>query len=326
MGRVQAAGWNHQGWQGLPNEGAGGGQGIAQVRGIIAGDALPSKRGRLQAASRVFIGLTEDEWRATLPSGRQLVIVNRVSWAVTHMERAGLLKRVRRGIYRITDDGLSLLVRNPSHVNMGTLRGYPAYVTWKDAVPDEKATSAPDPDNSTTTPEEDLAQAADILTRALQTDLFQRIRNAEPAVLERVVIELLSAMRYGGGDTHMARVAGRSGDHGIDGVIREDALGLDEIYVQAKRYADGNTVGESALRNFAGAIDAAGTVKGVFVTTSDFTPAALEYVKKSPKRIVLINGHELAKLMVEHNIGVRTLETYDVKRIDDNYFDGDLSG
>lgn len=128
-------------------------------------------------------------------------------------------------------------------------------------------------------------------------------------------------MGYGGGDTDRGRVTGRSGDGGIDGTIREDALGLDEVYVQAKKYADGNTVGEGDLRNFAGAIDAAGTTKGVFVTTASFTRGAKAYVARSPKRIVLIDGSELARLMVQHNIGVRTRNRYEIKRIDEDYFD-----
>ena len=129
------------------------------------------------------------------------------------------------------------------------------------------------------------------------------------------------AMGYGDGDDAMGQVTGSSGDGGIDGTIREDALGLDEVYLQAKKYADGNTVGESALRNFAGAIDAAGAMKGVFVTTSSFTRAAQDYVKRSPKRIVLIDGDELARLMVKYNIGVRLKMRYEIKRIDEGYFD-----
>ena len=133
-------------------------------------------------------------------------------------------------------------------------------------------------------------------------------------------MDLLLAMGYGGGDPTMGRVTGRSGDGGIDGTIREDALGLDEVYLQAKRYADGSTVGEGDLRNFAGAIDAAGTSKGVFVTTTRFTDGAKKYVDRSPKRIVLIDGKELARLMVAHDVGVRTRIRHVIKRIDEDYF------
>ena len=139
----------------------------------------------------------------------------------------------------------------------------------------------------------------------LEAEILDRVRNAASALLERVVVDLLIAMGYGGGNAAMGRVTGRSGDGGIDGTIREDALGLDEVYVQAKKYADGNTVGEGDLRNFAGAIDAAGTTKGVFVTTVGFTRAARDYVARSPKRIVLIDGEELARPMVQNGVGGR---------------------
>ena len=159
------------------------------------------------------------------------------------------------------------------------------------------------------------------LRDALETDVLDQVRKATPSFLEKVVVDLLIAMGYGGGDAAMGQVTGRSGDGGIDGTIREDALGLDEVYLQAKKYAAGNTVGENDLRNFAGALDATGATKGVFVTTSGFTHAARNYVARSPKRIVLIDGEELARLMVTHDIGVRRKIRYEVKRIDEDYFD-----
>ena len=155
----------------------------------------------------------------------------------------------------------------------------------------------------------------------LEAEVLDRVRNAAPVFLERVVVDLLIAMGYVGGDAAMGRVIGRSGDGGIDGTIREDALGMDEVYVQAKKYGDGNAVGEGDLRNFAGAIDAAGTTKGVFVTTAGVTRAARDYVARGPKRIVLIDGNELARLMVQHGVGVRTRVRHEIKRIDEDYFD-----
>ena len=171
------------------------------------------------------------------------------------------------------------------------------------------------------TPEEALVRADRRLRSALEVDVLQRVRDASPAFLEQAIVDLLIAMGYGDGDAAKGRVTGRSGDGGIDGTIREDALGLDEVYVQAKKYAEGNAVGEGDLRNFAGAIDAAGTTKGVFVTTADFTRTARNYVARSPKRIVLIDGPELARLMVRYGIGVRTRATYEIKRVDEDYFD-----
>lgn len=272
--------------------------------------------------------LTTEDLREMLPSGRQSLFMNRVSWAVMYLGRAGLTARVRRGVWRVTEDGTRLLDNPPSRIDMSYLRRYPAYVAWRTGqnVPPSssgEAVSSSLSDGSTDTPEEALEKTARQLRELLESEVLERVRQAAPEFLEKVVIDLLIAMGYGGGDARMGRVTGRSGDGGIDGMIKEDALGLDEVYVQAKKYADGNTVGDGALRNFAGAIDAAGTTKGVFVTTAGFTRAAKEYVARSPKRIVLIDGEELARLMIQHDVGVRMRVRYEIKRIDEDYFDQD---
>ena len=241
-----------------------------------------------------------------------------------YLGRAGLLERVQSGVWRLTAEGKRLLADAPPRIDMNHLRNYPAYVAWRTGRNTSSASgdAALAPlDDSANTPEEALERAVQQLRDALEADVLDRVRKASPAFLEQVVINLLIAMGYGGGDAAMGRVTGHSGDHGIDGTIREDKLGLDEVYVQAKKYADGNSVGEGDLRNFAGAIDAAGTTKGVFVTTAGFTRAARDYVDRSPKRIVLIDGEELARLMVAHNIGVRTRARHEVKWIDEDYFD-----
>ena len=269
-------------------------------------------------------GLTPEDMRELLPSGRQPVFVNRVSWALIHLSRAGLSERVRRSVWRLTTEGEKLLANEPRRIDMNYLRNYPAYVAWRTGKntppPSEDAALMP-PDDSANTPEEELERVVQQLCDELEADVLVRVREAPPAFLEQVVVDLLIAMGYGKGDAAMGQVTGRSGDGGIDGKIREDALGLDEVYVQAKKYADGNTVGEGEIRNFAGAIDAAGTTKGVFVTTSGFTSSAKDYVARSPKRIVLIDGEELARLMVVHSIGVRTRIRHEIKRIDEDYFD-----
>ena len=257
-------------------------------------------------------GLTPEEVQELLPSGRQPVFTNRVSWAIIHMEKSGLVEKVQRGIYRLAAAGEQLLAQSPTRIDVSFLRRYPAYVAWRKA-----------PSQTVETPEEALDHAAAQLRQSLEADLLDRVRAAPSAFLERVVVDLLIAMGYGGGDTARGRVTGQAGDGGIDGTIWEDALGLDEVYLQAKKYAAGTTVGEGDLRNFAGAIDAANTTKGVFVTTAGFTRSATDYVAKSPKRIVLIDGEELARLMVVHEIGVRTRIRYAVKRIAEDYFDGD---
>ena len=272
-------------------------------------------------------GLAPDDLQEMLPSGRQSVFVNRVHWAVKYLERAGLTERVRRGVWRLTTEGRKLLNGKPSRIDVNFLGKYPAFVEWRTgrnvASSDDDSASVLSGD-AMNTPEEALEKADRRLREALEADVLARVREAPPSFLEQVVIDLLIKMGYGGGDAAMGRVTGRSGDGGIDGTIKEDVLGLDEVYVQAKKYADNNTVGEPDLRSFAGAIDAAGTTKGVFVTTAGFTDAARAYVAKSPKRIVLIDGGELARLMVRHDIGVRTRVHHEIKRIDEDYFDQEI--
>ena len=262
------------------------------------------------------------------PSGRQTVFGHRVNWAVRQMEGAGVLERVRHGVIRLTQEGERLLSRNPSRIDMRLLRELPEHSSRSDPSPDEDATKNRSDGGAETPvealdPLEALDRAVTQLNSALQAEVLERVRSVSPEFFERVVVDLLIAMDYGGGDAERGRVTGGSGDGGIDGKIQEDALGLDEIYVQAKRYAEDNTVGESDLRNFVGALDAARTNKGVFVTTSGFTSTAKIYVEKISKRIKLIDGKELARLMVQRGVGVREEvppRQYEIKRIDEDYF------
>ena len=295
---------------------------LPALKAFADGEAPPLSQVRERVAAAE--GLSDEDVREMLPSGRQAVFVNRVSWAVIYMERAGLLERVRRGVYRLTQEGERLLSRKPSRIDLNLLGEYPDFAKWSpraNAPAPGKDVESKQNEDISDTPEEALDRAARQLSGVLEADVLRRVRDAAPAFLERVVVDLLIAMGYGGGDATMGRVTGGSGDGGIDGTIREDALGLDEVYVQAKKYAEGNAVGEGDLRNFAGAIDAAGTTKGVFVTTAGFTRAAKDYVARSPKRIVLIDGAELARLMVRHGVGVRTRVLHEIKRIDEDYFD-----
>ena len=276
--------------------------------------------------------LTEEDRREMLPSGRQTVLDNRFRWALSTLGYAGLTKRIRRGVWRLTEEGQQLLNDPPSRIDLKYLRNHcPAYVEWqagKSALSSDDVSSTSPEDESVKTPEEAIEQALGELRGALEVEMLDRIREASPKFLERLVVDLLIAMGYGGGDATMGRVTGRPGDGGIDGIIQQDKLGLDEIYLQARRYAENQTVGRSALQQFVGAIDGTGATKGVFVTTANFTKGAKDYVEQSPKRIVLIDGKELARLMVAHDvgvvahdIGVRGMMTCKVKRVDENYFD-----
>ncbi len=262
---------------------------------------LSEVRSRVAAALR----LNTEDLLKTNPGGKEPLFRVRIKHATNQIKRVGLVERVRTAVYRLTEEGAQFMARNPSERDLKIFLESPP-------VP---------PPGPPETPEEALDHAATQLSQELEADVLDQVRQAAPAFLEQVVVDLMIAMGYGDGDDAMGQVTGSSGDGGIDGTIREDALGLDKVYLQAKKYADGNTVGESALRNFAGAIDAAGAMKGVFVTTSSFTRAARDYVARSPKRIVLIDGDELARLMVKHNIGVRLKMRYEVKRIDEGYFD-----
>ncbi len=258
-------------------------------------------------------GLTDDDRRELL-SGRQPVFVTRIGWGLTKLTMAGLVERVRHGVYRLTEDGQRLLGRPPpKRITIKFLHEF--------ANENDEDANGP-PDAHPETPEETIDRAYQELRLALQTEVLDRIREAEPEFLERTVVDLLGRMGYGGGgDPARKRVTGGPGDGGIDGEIHEDALGLDKIYIQTKRYAAGNPVAASDIRGFAGALLQAGTTKGVFVTTSRFTRAAKDYVAKSPQqRIILIDGEKLALLMVRHDLGVREKIRYEVKRIDEDYF------
>lgn len=261
-------------------------------------------------------GLTDKDLREMLPSGRQAAFTNRVAWALTYLLRAALVERVRRGVYRVADEGKRLLANPPSRVDIRYLRRFPAFVERQDKPPDEP---------SAKTPEEALEAADQELTEALEARVLDRLHKADPSFLEHAVVGLLIAMGYGGGDAARGRVTGKTGDGGIDGTIREDKLGLDEVYVQAKKYAGGSTVGVGEVRNFVGALVGVHAQKGVFVTTADFTGSARVFAARSPKRIVLINGEELARLMVRHDVGVRVRDPHRppilIKGIDEDFFD-----
>lgn len=270
--------------------------------------------------------LTQDEIEERLASGRQTVLANRCHWAQTYMRRAGLLESVRRGFFRVTERGRQLLAERPERIDGDVLRRYPEFAAWVQASrqrpsgePATVAQDAPSP-LVEATPDEQIDTAAQLLTTELEAHLLDRVRLAEPSAFEQIVVDLLIAMGFGGGDPEMGKRLGRSGDGGIDGVIQEDALGLDAVYVQAKRYTDGNNVGAPDLRAFVGSLVGNRANKGVFVTASKFTLDAREYARTVQHRIVLIDGAELTRLMVRHGVGVRVDRTVVIKKLDEAYF------
>lgn len=270
--------------------------------------------------------LSEDDVSEMLPSGRQTTFVNRTSWANISLQRAGLVEKVRRGVYRITDEGKRVLANRPERIDMRFLARFPSYVDWRQRsvsgsrVASDEADVSGQVSEGTATPEEQIEKSHLALAAALEADLLDRIRELSPAFFESLIVDLLIAMGYGGGRAEMGKAVGRSGDGGIDGIIKEDALGLDIVYMQAKRYGPENTVGRPDVQSFAGSLDGVGATKGIFFTTSTFAKSAREFAEKISKRIVLIDGQELAKLMVRHNVGVRVRTAYEIKRIDEDYF------
>lgn len=274
--------------------------------------------------------LTPEERATLLPSGRGQLFRNRIGWALTYLKGARLITRVSRGIYRLSDQGRSVLDNPPDRISIAFLRQYPEVSALRpndayDAEGGENdqtaATSAVD---TARTPEERIEEAVRLIQADLRDKLLQRLRAVDPVFFEQVVLDLLVAMGYGS-DSDASQLRGRAGDGGIDGVIREDRLGLDLIYVQAKRYADGNTVGADRIREFSGALDIHGARKGVFLTTSRFTADAHRFADQlQSKRIVLVDGERLAALLIQYGIGVRQKGAPIVlQEIDLNYFEVD---
>jgi restriction system protein len=270
--------------------------------------------------------LTEAEREQEIPSGGTKLIANRVHWAKTYLKQAGLLTQPKRGMVEITQRGRDVLASHPSTIGISLLQGYPEFQAFlgrtkpqqKDGATSEQMLQTV----LTATPEEQLDVASGALNEALRDALLARILEASPASFERLIIDLLLKMGYGGSGTDAGEHLGKTGDGGVDGVIREDKLGLDRVYLQAKRYKPGHGVGSEAVQAFIGALVGKGSQKGVLITTSTFTSKALETARQSGGlRLVLIDGEALTKLMIEFNVGVRIARAIEIKRIDTDYFE-----
>jgi restriction system protein len=272
------------------------------------------------------IGLSNEEREELLPSGRQRVLHNRIHWAKFYMSKAGLIASPARGRFVATEAGRALLSSPPARFDTEFLLTYPAFRAFyqKEGAEAEGAVASPGETRAArapeATPEEQIEAAHRTLNAALRADLLERIRDNSPAFFERVIVELLVAMGYGGGHKNAAEQLGRSGDGGVDGVINEDRLGLDRIYVQAKRYAEGNPISRPEVQGFVGSLVGFGANKGVFVTTSSFTKGAIDYVRNLPQRVILIDGERLTALMIEHSVGTRLHSRIDIQRLDEDFF------
>jgi restriction system protein len=266
--------------------------------------------------------ITEEERNEPLASGRQARFDNRVYWARIYLNRAGLLDFKSRGNYVITEQGRRVLDEQVKKIDMAFLKRFQAYVDWKNksARPTTKCEEVVEEEADARTPEELIASGHDKLKAGLAADILEHIKSCSPRFFERLVLQLLLKMGYGGSIEGAGQVVGKTGDGGIDGIIKEDKLGLDIIYIQAKRWEGVVSVVE--VRNFSGSLDPHGAKKGVFITTSSFTKDARDFVTRlGEKKIVLIDGFELAQLMIDHDIGVSTVEIFPIKRLDSDYFE-----
>jgi restriction system protein len=276
--------------------------------------------------------LSDDERATMLPSGTAPMFDNRVGWAKTYLKQAGLIDATRRGYFRITPRGAELLGTKPIQIDAFILEKYQEFRAFRSRrsegggalQPDLPMTSPSQIQTAVTpevTPEELFSQAYQRLRSNLEAEVLEQVKAATPAFFERLVIDLLVAMGYGGSRQDAGKAVGRSGDGGIDGIIKEDKLGLDVIYVQAKRWE--GTVGRPEIQKFAGALQGQRANKGVFITTSGFSREAQEYAGIIPSKIILVGGEQLAALMVDHNVGVSPVSRFEIKRIDSDYFEGD---
>jgi restriction system protein len=267
--------------------------------------------------------LTGEERRELLPSGTQRRFDNRVAWSLSHLTHAGLLERPARGVTRITERGVDILESHPERVDLSVLNEFEEYREFRSPSSDDREDApqrAAEASESDASPEETIETAVDTLKTALAHDLRSKLASSSPEFFEQVVVDLLLAMGYGGSKREAGERLGQSGDMGIDGVVREDILGLDAIYLQAKRWDPSRTVGRPDVQGFVGALHGARASKGVFLTTARFSREAQDYAATVTPRVVLIDGAEMTRLMIDHGVGVVARQTYTLNRIDEEYF------
>jgi restriction system protein len=271
------------------------------------------------------LGLSQEERTELLPSGKQTVIANRVHWAKLYLSKSQLVETTRRGHFQITERGRKVLQSPPPKIDNKFLDQFEEFRQFRERsiTTEEKESeiAVGASADQKATPDETMRIAYRQIEDALIHDLLDRIRQAPPDFFERLMVNLLLSMGYGGSTENAGRTLGRSGDDGVDGVIDQDTLGLDRVYIQAKRYAVGNNIGPGAIRDFFGSLDKHKATKGLFVTTSQFSSSAKETAEHLSKRIVLVDGDQLARLMIRHNVGCRIEETLHIKKVDEEFFE-----
>jgi restriction system protein len=276
-----------------------------------------TKREALNQLAEQF-GLTEEERKELLPSGNQEIFDNRLGWARTYLKMAGLIQYKQRGHFQITDRGKSVLAQNPAVINVAFLSRFPEFLEFH--ARKKTDTDVESPDSSAKTPEELVASGYLKLRQQVEVELLARIKGCPPEFFERLVVKLLTTIGYGGSLADAGKALGKSGDGGVDGVIKEDKLGLDLLYIQAKRWDDA-TVGRPEIQKFVGALHGKKAKKGIFITTSTFSKDAREYAESLETKVILIDGTQLTEMMFEAGVGVSTVNSYVVKRIDSDFFE-----
>jgi restriction system protein len=276
-----------------------------------------TNRDSIEALAKQF-KLTEEERRKMLPSGVQGLFDNRVNWARTYMKKAALIESPKRGVHKITKRGLEILKKKPDRIDVAYLGQFQEFKDFRALRHVKEESEEPELDLNNKTPEESLEGAYQKLRGDLAAELLQRLKSCSPTFFERLVVEVIVKMGYGGTRQDAGKAIGKAGDGGIDGIIKEDKLGLDAIYIQAKRWE--NTVGRPEIQKFIGALAQQRAKKGLFITTSSFSADAEDCVSRIEAKVVLIDGETLAQMMIDHNVGVSTVGTYEVKKIDSDYF------
>ena len=269
-----------------------------------------------------IFNLSDEERKELLASAQQAVFDNRVGWARTYLKKADLLVSPKRGYFQITDKGKDVLIQNPGEINIKFLNKFPGFIEFKTTKKDNDKLDSEITEIieiSETTPQESIEFGYQKIRKELELELLNRVKSCSPDFFERLVVDLLVRMGYGGSRRDAGRAIGKSGDGGIDGIIKEDKLGLDIVYIQAKRW-DNTVVGRPEIQKFVGALHGQRARKGVFITTSRFSQEAREYVSIIDSKIVLIDGQELAQLMIDNHVGVSTVSIYEIKKIDSDYF------
>ena len=263
---------------------------------------------------------TIEEQKELLPSGVAPVFYNRTAWAKTYLKKAGLIDSPKQGIVIISKRGIEVLKKKPSSINVKFLKQFSEFVAFQTVKREDESETETSEEQSIQTPEELLETAYQKIRKSLASELISKVVELSPAFFERLVVELLVKMGYGGSIKDAGKAMGKSGDEGIDGTIKEDKLGLDIIYIQAKRWKPGNVVGRPEIQKFVGALAGQGAKKGIFITTSNFTKEALDYTPRNETKIVLIDGEQLAQLMIDYNLGCTSQQAYEVKKLDSDYF------